>query len=137
MIQSNRMKRFLQFVAVVMVVLLTAQPALAGMSCEMGTPASGHRASCCHKAMSRVGMNCPMHHKIAASGCEQSCCYDALPQGVALLAAGVKPKAGRADCFIVVPRMVAEADAPFVAAPPGNTIAAAPARYILFQVFRI
>lgn len=131
------MKRFIQFVAVVVIALLAAQPALAGMKCEMGTPTDGQRAPCCHKAMSRMGMDCPMHHQVTASDCDQSCCNDALPQGVALLAAGVKPKAGKVDCFSVAPRMVAVSDAPFVAAPPGNTFAAAPARYILFQVFRI
>jgi hypothetical protein len=137
MIQSNQMKRLLQFVAVVMVAMLAAQPALAGMQCEMGTSASGHRAPCCHKAMSRMGMNCPMHYKVAATGCDQNYCHDALPQGVALLAAGVKPKAGRAQFIAVAPQMVAEADAAYGYASPGNAVAAAPARYILFQVFRI
>jgi hypothetical protein len=137
MIQSKRMKRILQFVAVVVIALLAAQPALAGMSCEMGTPASMHCAPCCHKAMSRLGMSCPMHHKVAASDCDQNCCHNALPQGVALLAAGVKPKAGSAEFIAVAPRLVTNADAAFVGAPPGNTVAAVPARYILFQVFRI
>jgi hypothetical protein len=131
------MKRFLQFVAVVVVALLAAQPALAGMQCEMGTSARMHCASCCHKAMSHVGMDCPMQNQVAASGCDQSCCHDALPRGVALLAAGVKPKAGRAEFIAVALPMVAESDAAFMAAPPGNSVAAAPARYILFQVFRI
>src|SRR5271157_739325 len=131
------MKRFIQFVAVVMVALLAAQPALAGMQCEMGTPASGHCAPCCHKAMSHMGMDCPMQHQVTALGCDQNCCHDALPQGVALLAAGVKPKAGKVDCFAVAPQMVTESNAAFVAAPPGSKIATAPARYILFQVFRI
>ena len=137
MIQLNRMKRLLQFVAVVLVALLAAQPALAGMQCEMGTPASMHCAPCCHKAMSHMGMGCPMQHQVTASGCGQNCCHDALPQGVALLAAGVKPKAGRAEFLAVVSQMAAEADAPVVTAPPGYSVAAAPARYILFQVFRI
>ena len=137
MIQLNRMKRLLQFVAIAVIVLLAAQPALAGMSCEMGTSASRQCAPCCHKAMSRIGMSCPMHHQVAASGCDQSCCKDALPRGVALLAAGVKPKAGRAEFIAIAPRLVSDTDAPFTAAPPGNIVAAAPARYILFQVFRI
>jgi hypothetical protein len=137
MIQLNQMKRFLQFVAIVVVALLAAQPALAGMQCEMGTPASTHCAPCCHKAMRPMGMICPMSHQVAASGCDQSCCHDALPQGAALLAAGVKPKAGRAEFIAVVPQMLEESDAAFAGAPPGSTVAAAPARYILFQVFRI
>jgi hypothetical protein len=137
MIHLNRMKRLLQFVAFIMVAMLAAQPALAGMQCGRGTPASGQRAACCHKAMSRMGMNCPMHHKVAATGCEQSTCNDALPRGVVLLAAGIKQKAGRAEFIAVAPRLVLDADAPFGSAPPGNAVAAAPARYILFQVFRI
>jgi hypothetical protein len=137
MIQLNQMKRLIQFVAVVMVALLAAQPALAGMSCEMGTPASGHCAPCCHKAMSHMGTDCPMQHQVTTTDCDQSCCHDALPQGVALLAAGVKPKAGSAEFIAVAPRLVMDADAAFVGAPPGSAVAAAPARYILFQVFRI
>jgi hypothetical protein len=137
MIQLYRMKRFLQFVAVVVVALLAAQPALAGMSCEMGTPASRHCAPCCDKGMSHMGMACPMQHQVAASGCGLSCCNDALPRGVALLAAGVKPKAGRVEFIAVAPRLVADTHATFVSAPPGYSVAAAPARYILFQVFRI
>jgi hypothetical protein len=133
----NLMKRYLQIVAVVMVAILAAQPALAAMSCEMGTPASGHRALCCHKAMARMGMGCPMHHQVAAAGCEQNCCNYALPQGVAQLATGSKPKTGSVEFIAVAPRLVTGADAVFVGAPPGNTVAAAPARYILFQVFRI
>jgi hypothetical protein len=131
------MKRFLHFVAVVMVALLAAQPALAGMQCEMGTSASGYRTTCCHKAMSPMGMDCPMQHQVAVAGCGQSCCTDALPRGIALLAAGVKPKAGRAEFIAVAPRLVAETHATFVGAPPGYSVAAAPARYILFQVVRI
>jgi hypothetical protein len=131
------MKRVLQFVAVVVVAMLAAQPALAGMQCEMGTAAIGHCAPCCHKVLRHMGMDCPMPHQVAASGCDQSCCHDALPRGVALLAAGVKPKAGRVEFIAVAPPMVAEADAAFMAAPPGYSVAAAPARYILFQVFRI
>jgi hypothetical protein len=137
MIQLNRMKTLLKLVAVILVALLAAQPALAGMQCEMGTSASGHRATCCHKAMTRMGMNCPMHHKVAASGCDENCCHDALQQGVAQLSAGVKPKAGRAEFIALASRSVLDSYAPFGSAPPGNAVAAAPARYILFQVFRI
>jgi hypothetical protein len=87
--------------------------------------------------MSHMGMSCPMQHQVAASGCGQSCCHDTLPQGIVLLAAGVKPKTGSAAIIAVAPRLVTDADAAFVGAPPGNIVAAAPARYILFQVFRI
>jgi hypothetical protein len=137
MIQFNRMKRLLQFVAVAVIVLLAAQPALAGMQCDMGTPSSGQCAPCCHKAMSHMGMGCPMQHQISVAGCGESCCKDALPRGVVLLAPGVKPKAGRAEFIAMAPRLVTDADAAFVGAPPGNAVTSAPARYILFQVFRI
>ncbi len=131
------MKWFLQIVAVVAGALLAAQPALAGLSCEMGTPTGGHCAPCCREAMNRMGMDCPMQQQAAATGCDQNCCSDALPQGVAELTSGVKPKIVIAKFFAVAPRLVTDAGTAFAAAPPGKTAAAAPARYILFQVFRI
>jgi len=131
------MKRFFQVVSVVVVALLAAQPALAGLPCEMGTSASGHSAPCCHKAMHQMAMDCQMPHQIAGTGCAPSCCHDASPQVVAQLASGAKPKAGRTVYFTVAPQTVADAGTALVAAPPGIIVSTPPARYILFQVFRI
>jgi hypothetical protein len=133
----KQMKRVFQFVAVVVVALLATQPALAGLPCNMGAPACGPCAHCCGKTMSHMGMACQMAHKVAGAGCDQNCCHDALPRAVAQLTAGVKPKAGGNVYLASVPQTVSDADASFVAAPPGKPAAAAPARYILFQVFRI
>jgi hypothetical protein len=87
--------------------------------------------------MSHMGMACHMPHKATRSGCDQNCCHDALPKAVAHLTVGAKPKAGGTVYFAAVPQMVADADASFAAEPPGKAAIAAPARYILFQVFRI
>jgi hypothetical protein len=84
-----------------------------------------------------MGMNCPMPHQVAASGCVQSCCHDALPQGVALLSAGEKSKAARTMLFVPAAQMGSIARPVFQVSPPEDIVAAAPARYILFQVFRI
>jgi hypothetical protein len=133
----KQMKRLFQFVAVVVVALLAAQPALAALPCNMGAPACGPCAHCCGKTMSHMGMACQMAHKIAGAGCDQNCCHDALPRAVAQLTAGVKPKAGGTVYLASEPQIVAGTDASLVAEPPGKPAAAAPARYILFQVFRI
>lgn len=131
------MKRLFQFVAVAVVALLAAQPALAALPCNMGAPVCGPCAHCCGKTMSHMGMACQMPHMIAGVGCDQNCCHDALPRAVAQLTAGSKPKVGRTEYLAAMPQVVAGVDLAFVAAPPGKAAAAAPARYILFQVFRI
>ncbi len=136
-LRVRRMKRTLQLVALAVAVLLAAQPALAGLPCAMGTPACGPCAACCHGHMSQMGMGCSMPDQMAGTACDQNCCQVGLPQVVAQLAAGAKPKAGRTEYVAATPMMVADAGPAFSAPPPVPYIAAAPARYILFQVFRI
>jgi hypothetical protein len=136
-LQIRRMKRTLQLVALAVAVLLAAQPALAGLPCVMGTASCGPCAACCHGRMSQMGLDCPMPDRMAGSACDQNCCQAGLPQVVAQLAAGAKPKAGRTDYVAATPMMVPDAGPAFSAPPPVPILSAAPARYVLFKVFRI
>jgi len=134
------MKRVLQVVAVVVIAVLAAQPAVAGMTCGMLTVANvncGHGASLCGMAMSQMGMDCPMPEHVAGTGCLQECCQHGFPQGVVQAASGVKPKAGGTELFMVLPAMTPAPSLSFAAPPPDSIVASAPPRYILLQVFRI
>jgi hypothetical protein len=130
-------KRLLQIVAVFVVALLCAQPALAGMSCAMGAPASTPCAPDCGMAMGHMGIDCQMPLQIAGTGCIQDCCQQGLPQVVAQLTAGAKPKAAGTQFLQVPPTIALAVHTAFVAMPPGDIASAGPPRYILFRVFRI
>jgi hypothetical protein len=133
----KQMKRILQFAALAVVALLTAQPALAGLLCHMGNSNGGSQAHCSGMAMSEMGMQCPMHRHPASIGCEQNCCKEGIPQGVVRLAADRKPKTGKTEFLALAPRTAAD-DVTALAAPPlDRKIASGPARYVLLQVFRI
>jgi hypothetical protein len=87
-------------------------------------------------AMSQMGMDCQMPHQIAGTGCFQDCCQHGLPQVVAQLASGAKPKAARTQLVLMAPQMTTELQTAFAATPPDAVVAAPPPRYILFRVFR-
>ncbi|MGA2216871.1 MAG: hypothetical protein ABSG51_02210 [Terracidiphilus sp.] len=129
------MKRVLQVAAVVVIAVLAAQPALAGVTCGMLTVARTACVSPCGMAMSQMGMDCPMPEHVAGTGCLQECCRHGFPQGV-VQSAGVKPKTGGTELIMVSPAMTPDASLSF--APARDfIIASAPPRYILLQVFRI
>jgi hypothetical protein len=131
------MKKLLQIVVIVVVALLMAQPAIAGLSCDMGRPVSGPCAPDCGEAMSQMGMDCQKPMQVASTGCEQNCCMEGIPQGVFRLTADRKHKAGNTEILALVPRISAD-DVMAFAAPPFNlTVASGPPRYVLLQVFRI
>ncbi|HUD15067.1 MAG TPA: hypothetical protein VMQ56_15550 [Terracidiphilus sp.] len=125
------MKRFLQFVAVMVVAVLATQPALAGLTCTM-VAASAPCAPRCPMVV-----DCPMAHHGASADCLQDCCRYPLPQAIARSSRHAKPKAGKTSLFLAAPAIPQSTQASFVAPPPGNLVAAAPARTILLQVFRI
>jgi hypothetical protein len=130
------MKKFLQLVAVLAIAVLTTQPALAGLTCGMGTTSSLPCAPHCPMAMRSMGMNCQMP-RASRSGCMQECCRFGWPQAVVRSAAGARPKAALAPSFLAVPA-AASANITVSSAPlPGDLAAASPPRHILFRVFRI
>lgn len=131
------MKRLLQIVALAVVASLASQPALASVPCAMGAPAKAPCVPDCGMSMSQMDMDCQMPLQIAGTGCDLNCCHNIFLQGIVPSASGFKQKALRTAHFALMPPIVTDAGTVFVAAPPGNTSTAAPARYILFQVFRI
>ncbi|MGD0891177.1 MAG: hypothetical protein ABR923_06560 [Terracidiphilus sp.] len=130
-------KRFLQIVAVLVAALLCAQPALAGLNCTMGAPASIPCAPDCGMAMSQMGMDCQTPLQVAGTGCFQNCCQQGLPQVVAQLTAGAKPKASGTKILLMTPTVAPAAEMALVVTPPGDIVSGTPPRYILFRAFRI
>jgi hypothetical protein len=134
---SQGMKKFLQFVAVALVAVLTAQPALAGLTCGM-TPLTGVPcAPKCDMAMHHMGANCPMHHHDTSSGCQQDCCRHGWPPALVQSASKTRLKTSGTPFLFAIPAPASAPAAAFAAAPPEDIVAAAPDRHVLLQVFRI
>lgn len=132
-----RMKKVLQIVVVALVAVLTAQPAIAGLTCGMRVSPVAAGASACGMEMSEMGAHCPMPHHGTDTGCLQDCCRNGLPQAVVRSALKAKPKAARAKFLQPAPSPLATGSAIFAAPPREEIAAAGPARHILLQVFRI
>lgn len=129
------MKRLVQFVAVLAIGLLAAQPVLFGLSCVAGSGAAC--AAGCPMATNTMGLDCPMGNQMDASNCGQDCCAKAVPQAVVFAATPEKLKLVVAGSPAPV---VVEAFAPRQALAVNardDTRATSPPRYILDQVFRI
>jgi len=132
------MKRFLQIVAIAVIAILAAQPALAGLTCGMLTVPSAPCAPACGMAMSQMGMDCQMAEHVAGSGCLQECCRNGFPQGVVQSSTSAKPKIAGTGLVTAFPQLASPAQAALAAAPTMDAIvAAAPPRHILIRVFRI
>jgi len=132
----KRMKKVLQFVAVALVAVLTAQPTLAGLTCGM-KPSPGMPDAACNMAMDQMGTNCPMHSHGAGADCLLECCRNGWPQAVIQSASKARPKAVGTRFLLSTPS-VAPAGVAVCAAPPADALAAAaPDRHVLLQVFRI
>jgi len=131
------MKKLLQIAAVVLVALLAAQPALAGLLCTMGSPMSRPGAPSCGMVMSQMALDCPMASQSLGPVCESNCCKDCLPQVVAQLTAASKPQNERAEFVAVAPQTMAGARDLRAIQSSGLAESSPPPRYILLQVFRI
>jgi hypothetical protein len=136
------MKKLFQIVALAVVAVLAAQPALAGLPCAVGASAGNGCAPDCgmamsHMSSSQMGADCGMSPQISSNGCAQNCCSDRLSQGFAQPATGAKSAAGRTLQFIPAAQPLAVALPLFAASYRTDSESAAPPRYILFQVFRI
>jgi hypothetical protein len=131
------MKRVLKIVAVALAAVLTAQPALAGLTCGLKSFADAPCVPKCGKATSRMGASCPMHRHASGNECLQDCCRNGWPQAVVRSASKATPKASRSQLLPAEPGPAAAGNATFAALPEGKIAAAGPPRYILLQVFRI
>jgi hypothetical protein len=130
------MKKVLQFVAVALVAVLTAQPALGGLTCGMAPSQGVPCAPKCDMAMHHMGANCTMHHHDTGAGCQQDCCRHGWPPALVQSASKSRPKTSGTPFLLAIPAP-ASAPAAFTAARPEDIVAASPDRHILLQVFRI
>ena len=131
------MKKALQIVAIALVAVLTAQPALAGLTCGMTPSKAMPCVPKCDMAMHHMGANCPMHHHDTGTGCLQDCCRHGWPPALVQSASKTRLKTSGTPFLLAVPGPVLASAATFAPAPPEKIVAAAPDRHILLQVFRI
>jgi hypothetical protein len=130
------MNRLFKTVVAALVALLTAQPALAGLTCGMMPMAAGTHE--CEMAMSAMGEDCPMHHsQSAGTGCLQECCRNGWPQALVQLPSKAKPKSGGMQFPVAVLRAAVDAHSSQATAPLEEIAAASPPRHVLLKVFRI
>ncbi len=128
------MKRHLQFVAILVICLLAAQPALAGFTCNMAT--AGTSPECSHN-MPAMAADCAMNQRVDASACESDCCGHAQPVFTATYTGALKPKLALLTLHVPIA----------AAAQPGRNSSSACAqtanaastlpRYLVLHVFRI
>jgi hypothetical protein len=129
------MKRFVQLVAILAVVFLAAQPALAGMAC-----APAQSAACipgCPMAMSAMGPDCQMTGNTVTGDCPQNCCSLSLSQRLAPLAAPRKLHLSLLASATVLSFAVPTAEPSVAVHAPISAQAVSPPHYLLNQVFRI
>jgi hypothetical protein len=130
------MKKFLQLVAVFAIALLMAQPAIAGLTCGMGTSSTLPCAPHCPMATRSMRADCQMP-RASGYGCIQECCRFGWPQAVVRSVSGARHKAIATPFFLVHPAAASANLMSLSAPPPGDLAAASPPRHILIRVFRI
>ena len=133
----KRMKRILQLVSILTILLLVGQPTLTRASCAWASAASAPCKAKCPKGMSQMGMDCRMAGTMAASGCPANCCQSALQPAMARRIAITRPRVAIAGSVAVLLPSVAEARPASAVIPPGESHFAVTERHILLQVFRI
>ena len=131
------MKKVFQLVGVALVAVLTAQPAIAGLTCRITVPSRMACTPAMDMTMAQMGMSCPMHRHGAGSGCLQECCRNGWPPAGVRAAAKARPRTGETQFFVTEP-YPAHVGATAFAIPAAEEIGAErPPRYIMLRVFRV
>lgn len=130
------MKKAAQFVAVLVVLLLVAQPANAGLNCTAkllpcmpGCPM--------HQSMSDMGPDCPMSMQMAAHDCSPSCCPDITLRNTAAMATPTKLRFTLAALAVASSAEASPAVETAAISSPNLIRFASSPPYLLNQVFRI
>jgi hypothetical protein len=134
-LQERKMKRRIQFVALLVAGLLAVQPALAALPCIQGTPVAC--VAGCPMNAAGMGPDCHMAGKTAAGNCPQSCCSQALPRVLAPLAA---PKQLHPSTLVSPSALsfaVSGIEPSLAVLKPISVWAASPSHYLLNRAFRI
>ncbi len=126
------MKRVSQFAAVIMVLLLGVQPALAGVACAR----IGAMRTACPMCIGAMGADCPMAHAVAAD-CTTNCCNQTILKAVVLPAAPAKPRSAATNAWMSTAVDLQAAAVPRSGCLPPATASSSPPRYLLSRVFRI
>src|SRR5579863_3667524 len=135
------MRRITQLVALIVALFLAGQAVLAGAPCSLS--GVDHAPGCCIAATGTAGHHAAadchgaMLSESAASACTQGGCQMATGRPAAQALTTVKSRAYKAAAFVVIAQLPV-ALAPVQPTPPFESSSAQrPARYLLFQVFRI
>ena len=141
------MKKLLQIVAFLVVALLVAQPALAGLPCSAAiAPAAGCMPGCGMATMQahmsqmssgQMSTDCPMAPAVSSDGCQQNCCHAALLQSFAQPATGAKSATAGTEQFVPAAQTLSIASQAVLLSQQTEPGSSAPPLRILFQVFRI
>ncbi len=131
------MKRLLQLVSIVVILLLAGQPAMLRADCAWGSGSGAPCVAQCPMGMGQMGMDCQMADQMASTGCPLNCCQSALQPAVARAAAPNRPRLAISLFVTAVLPVAAEAQAGILVRPPGERPIFATERHILLQVFRI
>jgi hypothetical protein len=131
----SAMKLFPKIVAMAVIGVLSAYPALARVTCAMGMAAKARCAPDCGMAMGAMGMNCPMSSQASGPGCAENCCQNGMQPGVFQMDA--KPKAVKAELVAILPPTAMTVSRLLANLPLAARVDTGPPRYVLFQVFRI
>jgi len=134
-LSNQRMKRVVQFAALVTIALMAGSPLAEGLVCSILMDAD--RAAC-PMEMGEMGPRCPMADLVAADKCAPECCNLTLPKLFAEMVTPAKPNSGSLHAAAAEP-------IPDTAAARNRTAAwffetaatSSPPRYILNRVFRI
>lgn len=138
------MKRTTQLVALVVALLFAAQSALAETSCAMWLASDqAHAPACCAMASNartnQLAAHChgPMPSETGTVQCNESGCGMATVQAVAQAVKATKIRANGPASQVVGAQLLAVPE--FIQQAPSSLSPAAsrPARYLLFQAFRI
>jgi hypothetical protein len=138
------MKKVIQFVAWLTVALIVSQPVFAATSCALGLTGDDLCAPVCCTAnsdspMLQMGGGChsSVDLSVAAGGCGQGACSVSSPQVVAQVTRSVESKMDRMVQSTPVSPICVQLSRITTGRATDASIAAAPARYLLLQVFRI
>jgi len=125
------MRRRLQFVTILAMALLAAEPALTGLSCSMD--ASGH-SSDCHTSMAAMGADCPMN----LEACAPDCCNHIQPPSMATASSLIfKPKLAAPSALLGTSPVRPALPDHATGSHQAEILGAPPPRYLLLRIFRI
>jgi hypothetical protein len=137
------MRRIIQLVALMIAVLLAGQSAVAEAPCSRWLDSDdGHSPACCVPASDNAthlstGCHGSMRLEFIALGCNRSGCDMATAKDGAQAITPTKSRADKATGFVVISQLPVTPASNLTTRPVESSSSPGPAKYLLFQVFRI